>query len=97
MNADELKTILADHALWLSNSGKKRANLRWADLRWANLRWADLSGANLSGADQSWANLRAANLSDSSASKKPRYATGTAASQGTNARLMPAGIPLMRL
>ena len=45
MNADELKTILADHALWLSNSGKKRANLSGANLRDAHLRRADLSGA----------------------------------------------------
>ena len=55
MNADELKTILADHALWLSNSGEKRANLRWA-----NLRRADLSCANLSGADLSGSNLSGA-------------------------------------
>jgi len=60
MNADELKTILADHALWLSNSGEKRANLRWANLRRADLSWANLSGANLSGADLSGSNLSGA-------------------------------------
>jgi len=32
MNADELKVVLAEHALWLAGDGGKRADLRWANL-----------------------------------------------------------------
>jgi len=59
----ELKQILDDHALWLSGTGGKRANLSRADLSGANLSRADLYGANLYGADLSGANLSGANLS----------------------------------
>ena len=77
MKADELKCILADHALWLADDGGKRANLceadlcgaiLWgADLRWANmkeadLRWANLNEANLRGVNLREANLRGVNL-----------------------------------
>jgi hypothetical protein len=78
MTSVELKTILADHALWLRGKGGKRADLRGADLfkadlSGANLREAylreaylfkaDLSGANLREANLREANLREANLS----------------------------------
>lgn len=62
MNADELKTILADHASWLDGDGGKKANLREANLRGVNLSGANLRGVNLSGADLSEADLRRANL-----------------------------------
>ena len=67
MDANELKLVLDDHVLWLSNVGGKRADLRWADLggadlRRANLRRADLRWANLSRADLRCANLRWADL-----------------------------------
>ena len=75
MTPDELKRILADHALWLTgNAGKcanlrgadlSRANLRGANLSRANLRWADLSGADLSRATLSEADLSQANLCES--------------------------------
>jgi len=64
VNSDELKRILADHALWLAANGGKCANLRGANLRGANLRGADLSEADLSGANLSEANLRGADLSE---------------------------------
>jgi len=41
MDATELKLVLDDHVLWLSNGGGKRADLRRADLGGANLRRAD--------------------------------------------------------
>ena len=67
MNADELKTILEQHKLWLEDNGGERADLRWADLRGAdlqgaNLRRADLQRANLQCADLRWANLQLADL-----------------------------------
>ena len=78
MNANDLKTILEKHKMWLNDEdGGEMANLRgtdlsWANLSWANLRgtdlrWANLRGANLrgtdlSGADLSWANLRGTDL-----------------------------------
>ena len=62
MSADELKRILADHALWLAEDGGKRADLRWADLSGSNLSGAYLRGADLSGANLSEADLREANL-----------------------------------
>ena len=63
MDAQGLRSILASHKSWLSNTGGSRANLSGADLSWADLSGADLSGASLSGADLSWANLSGANLS----------------------------------
>jgi uncharacterized protein YjbI with pentapeptide repeats len=68
MEPEELKAILAEHALWLPNKGGKRADLRAAQLSGANLHAAQLSCANLSaaqlsGADLSGADLRCANLS----------------------------------
>ena len=48
MNADELKTVLEQHKLWLfDNGGGERANLQRANLRDADLRWADLRDADL--------------------------------------------------
>lgn len=46
---DELKAVLAQHALWLSSDHEQgvRANLRGADLSDADLRGANLYGANL--------------------------------------------------
>jgi hypothetical protein len=75
--ADELKTILANHRVWLvsrwtdapkgaradlSSANLDGADLRRADLRSADLRSANLRSANLYGADLSSANLRSANL-----------------------------------
>ena len=57
MDANELKLVLDDHVLWLSNGGGNRANLRRADLRWANLSRADLRCANLRWADLGGADL----------------------------------------
>jgi uncharacterized protein YjbI with pentapeptide repeats len=59
----ELKRILADHALWLAKNGGNRANLSGANLRGANLSDADLSRADLCGVDLRGANLSGANLS----------------------------------
>ena len=56
MNANDMKTILEKHRLWLNNEdGGKMADLSGANLRGANLSGADLSGANLRGADLSGA------------------------------------------
>ena len=63
MDANELKLVLDDHVLWLSNGGGKRADLREADLRRADLGGADLSRADLRGVNLSTANLSMANLS----------------------------------
>ena len=56
-----LKDILEDHKLWLSEPAgqetHERANLKWAYLKWANLKWAYLEGANLEGANLEGANL----------------------------------------
>lgn len=50
MNANDLKTILEKHKMWLNDEdGGEMADLRGADLRGANLRWANLRGADLSG------------------------------------------------
>ena len=57
MNSEELKTILADHKLWLQDDGGECADLSGADLIGANLSGANLSDVNLSGADLSGANL----------------------------------------
>ena len=69
MNANDLKTILGKHKMWLNDEdGGEMADLSGADLcganlRWADLRWANLSGVNLIGANLRWADLRGANLS----------------------------------
>ena len=63
MNANELKVVLDDHALWMAGSGGKRAVLSGADLSGAILFGANLSGANLSSANLSRADLFGANLS----------------------------------
>lgn len=43
MNANDLKTILEKHKMWLNDEdGGEMANLRWANLSWANLRGTDL-------------------------------------------------------
>ena len=63
MDANDLKTILEKHKMWLDDEdGGERADLRGANLRGANLRWANLSGADLRWADLSGADLREANL-----------------------------------
>ena len=49
MNANDLKTILEKHKMWLNGEdGGEMANLSGANLRWADLSWADLRGADLS-------------------------------------------------
>ena len=64
MNANDLKTILEKHKMWLNDEdGGEMADLRGANLSGADLRGADLRGADLSGADLSRANLSGADLS----------------------------------
>ena len=64
MNANDLKTILEKHKMWLNDEdGGEMADLSEADLRGADLSGTDLSGADLSGADLSVADLRLADLS----------------------------------
>ncbi len=69
MNANDLKTILEKHKMWLNDedggemADLSGANLSGANLSVADLSWADLSGANLRGADLSGANLSVADLS----------------------------------
>jgi len=67
MNADELKTILEQHQLYLNGEGGAKANLQGANLQGADLRGADLQSAylqsaDLQGADLRWADLRWADL-----------------------------------
>jgi uncharacterized protein YjbI with pentapeptide repeats len=63
MNETELKSIVAQHKLWIDESEDgKRADLRYANLRWANLQGASLIGANLQGADLQGADLQGADL-----------------------------------
>ena len=62
MTPDQLKRVLADHALWLAGNGGECAKLRGANLSQANLRGANLREANLSRADLRGADLRGANL-----------------------------------
>lgn len=69
MKAEELKTILDQHRLWIESDGVrgKRADLRSAnlcnkDLHCADLRRADLSYADLVGANLCYANLSNADL-----------------------------------
>ena len=64
MNANELKSILEQHNLWLEDHRKgERADLRDADLRGAGLSGANLRDADLRGADLRDADLRDADLS----------------------------------
>ena len=50
MNANDLKTILEKHKMWLNDEdGGEMADLSEADLRGADLSGTDLSGADLSG------------------------------------------------
>ena len=62
MSSEELEKILELHALWLSDNGGRRADLRDADLREANLQRADLRDANLRDADLQMADLQWADL-----------------------------------
>ena len=63
MTAEELKTILDKHQLWIDdNDTGTRANLYGANLDGANLDGANLYGANLYGANLTRANLTRANL-----------------------------------
>lgn len=60
---EELKTIIAEHNMWLKGEpGGVRADLYGANLRGANLRGANLSCANLSCADLRDADLYGADL-----------------------------------
>lgn len=53
MNAEELKSILEKHELWLnSKESGERADLEGADLEGADLREADFRRADLEGAYQ---------------------------------------------
>ena len=66
MNANDLKTILEKHKMWLNDEdGGEMADLSGIDLCWANLSGTDLRWANLSGTDLIGANLSGANLSGS--------------------------------
>ena len=66
---EELKQILADHALWLQNSKMgKRANLSYSNLSGSDLSNSDLSGSDLSGSDLRYSNLRGSDLRGSNLS-----------------------------
>jgi uncharacterized protein YjbI with pentapeptide repeats len=65
----ELKSILANHKLWIETNGVQGqcarlegADLRGANLEGANLYYADLEGATLEGATLKGADLQYANL-----------------------------------
>lgn len=64
-NAEDLKAVLHQHALWLESGGRQgsRANLRLAELHGADLSQARLGRAVLGVADLSRADLRGADLS----------------------------------
>lgn len=63
MNANDLKTILEKHKMWLNGEdGGERANMRGADMSGANMRGADMRGADMKGADLRGADLRGADL-----------------------------------
>ena len=64
ITATELKSILANHKLWIDTNGKQGnfANLGGADLWSANLRGANLSCVNLRDADLYRADLYRADL-----------------------------------
>ena len=66
ITATELKSILAEHKLWVETYRVQgtRAILVDANLVGADLRGANLVGANLRGADLRGANLERANLKD---------------------------------
>ena len=61
ITATELKSILANHKLWIDTNGKQG---NFANLRGAYLSGADLAGANLRGADLVGADLTGAYLRD---------------------------------
>jgi len=62
MTKEQIAAVLADHLMWLSGEGGKRAYLRGADLQGAYLRGADLRGAYLRGAYLQGAYLQGAYL-----------------------------------
>ena len=62
ITATELKSILAEHKLWLDSKGGRRAILSYAILSYANLEEANLSYAYLERANLNLANLQGANL-----------------------------------
>ena len=64
ITATELKSILAEHKLWVETNSVQGtlADLQGADLQGANLVGASLRGANLKGANLMGANLTGANL-----------------------------------
>jgi len=64
ITATELKSILANHKLWIDTNGKQGnfANLRGAYLGGANLSYANLSCVNLRDADLTSADLTSADL-----------------------------------
>lgn len=62
ISEDELKSILAQHEMWLEARNTGYEHGQRADLISANLQGADLISANLPGADLAGANLQRANL-----------------------------------
>jgi hypothetical protein len=62
ITATELKSILAEHKLWLDSKGGSRAILSYAILSYANLEGMDLKDACLEGANPYGANLKGARL-----------------------------------
>ena len=59
MTPEELRAVVDNHRLWLTETGGARANLQYASLQDANLQYASLQGANLQDADLRGANLPA--------------------------------------
>lgn len=57
-----LSDILKDHAFWLNDCSRERADLRGANLKHADLITANLDDANLRNADLTGADLRYADL-----------------------------------
>ena len=65
MNADELRQIVEEHNLWLSDTTKgKRADLSGCDLSGCDLRGCDLRESDLSGCDLRGCDLRGCDLRD---------------------------------
>lgn len=64
MKNTELRQVLNDHKLWLSEGtkGGKQADLQGANLQEANLARANLQYANLKGANLNHARMRGADL-----------------------------------
>ncbi|MFA5572154.1 MAG: pentapeptide repeat-containing protein [Candidatus Bathyarchaeia archaeon] len=69
MTQDELNVIIAEHKLWLSNTGGKRADLVNVNLIGLNMSGANMSEANMSRANMSRANMSGANMSEANMSR----------------------------